>query len=111
MTESREARIARNEILFREINERLKEMQETFNVENERSEFVCECGNVECTERIDMSLPEYEALRSDPTTFAVVPGHQVEDVEVVVATHPEHLIVRKRGGEAAQLARADDPRS
>jgi hypothetical protein len=107
----RERRIARNEILFREINERLKEMQETFDVLEDTSEFVCECGNVECTDRIELSLPEYEALRGDPTTFAVVSGHQVEDVEVVVETHERYLVVRKRQGEAAEMARAGDPRS
>ena len=111
MMQPREERIARNEVLFREINERLKEMQETFNVLTDRSEFVCECGNVECTERIEMSLPEYEHLRGDPTTFAVVPGHQAEDVEDVVETTPAHLIVRKRGGEAARIVRLEDPRT
>ena len=111
MTQPREERIARNEVLFREINERLKEMQETFNVLTDRSEFVCECGNVECTERIEMSLQEYEQLRGDPTTFAVVPGHQAEDVEDVVETTPAHLIVRKRAGEAARIVRLEDPRT
>lgn len=111
MSGSREVRIARNEILFREINERLNEMQETFNVLSDRSEFVCECGDVECAERISMSLPEYEELRSDPATFAVVPGHQVDDVEDVVETLPEHLIVRKRGRDAVSMARRDDPRA
>ena len=111
MSEARERRIARNEILFREINERLKEMQETFSVADERTDFVCECGSSECTNRIELSLPEYEALRSDATTFGVVPGHQIEDVEVVVETHDAYLVVRKREGDAATIARAGDPRS
>ena len=111
MMQPREERIARNEVLFREINERLKEMQETFDVLTDRSEFVCECGNVECTERIEMSLQEYERLRSEPTAFAVVPGHQAEDVEDVVETTPTHLIVRKRGAEATRIMRLDDPRA
>jgi hypothetical protein len=110
MTQPREERIARNEVLFREINERLKEMQETFNVLDQRSEFVCECGNVECTERIEMSPPEYKRLRSDPTTFAVVNGHEAEDVEDVVQIATGHLIVRKRVGEAARIVRLEDPR-
>ena len=110
MSDAREQRIARNEILFREINERLKEMQETFNVESDRSDFVCECGDVECTERIEMTLAEYEHVRSDSATFAVVPGHQVDDVEVVVETHDAYLVVRKHSGDAAEMAREGDPR-
>ena len=109
MSESREERIARNEVLFREINERLKEMQETFNVVTDRSEFVCECGNAECAERITMSLPEYRWLRNDPTMFAVVEGHQVEDVEDIVEKREHHVIVRKREREAARIARLEDP--
>jgi len=110
VSQSREERIARNEILFREINERLKEMQDTFNVATEDPSFVCECGNVECTERIPMSLSEYERLRGDPTTFAVVEGHQARDVEDVVEKAAAHLVVRKHEGEAARIARLDDPR-
>lgn len=110
MSEPREERIARNEVLFREINERLKEMNDTFNVATEEPSFVCECGNVECTERIAMSLSEYERLRADPTTFAVVDGHQAEDVEDVVEKAAEYLVVRKHPGEAERIARVDDPR-
>ena len=101
MSEPREERIARNEVLFREINERLKEMQDTFVIVDDRGEFVCECGDPECTARVEMTLAEYERLRSDPTTFAVVDGHQAEDVEDVVETTPSFLIVRKRAGEAS----------
>lgn len=111
MSTPREERLARNEVLFRSINERLKEMQETFHVMTEHSEFVCECGNADCTERIMLSLSDYERLRSDATTFAVVPGHQIEDVEDVVESRERHLIVRKHAGEASTIARVADPRS
>jgi hypothetical protein len=109
--DTRQERIGRNEILFREINERLKEMQETFEVPAERAEFVCECGDAECTQQIAMSLADYERLRSDSTTFAVVAGHGAPDVEEVVETKGSYLVVRKRSGEAAILAQVADPRS
>jgi hypothetical protein len=35
----------------------------------------------------------------------------VDDVEDVVETLPEHLIVRKRGRDAVSMARRDDPRA
>ena len=107
---ARQERIGRNEILFREINERLKDVQETFDVLADRAEFVCECGNAECTEQIEMTLDEYAALRADATTFAIVPGHEAPDVGVVVAARGRYDVVRKREGPPAELAREGDPR-
>ena len=109
--DSRQERVGRNEVLFREINERLKEMQETFEVLTERAEFVCECGDVDCTQQVTMSLADYERLRSDPRTFAVVAGHEAADVETVVGTRDRYLVVRKRAGEPSILAQAADPRA
>ncbi len=107
----RQERIGRNEVLFREINERLKEMQETFDVLTEQAEFVCECGNADCTQQVTMSLAEYERLRSDPQTFAVVAGHEASDVEDIVETRERYLVVRKQKGESSILAQASDPRA
>jgi hypothetical protein len=109
--DTRQERIGRNEILFREINERLKEMQETFDVLTEQAEFVCECGDAECTQQVTMSLADYERLRSDPTTFAVVAGHEAPDVEDIVDTRKRYLVVSKRSGEPSILAEAADPRA
>ena len=109
--EERATRIARNEVLFRELNERLNELQETFDVFSERADFVCECGDVSCAEQITMSFGEYEQLRADPTLFAVKPGHEIGDVESVVEKRKGYDVVRKTAGEPAKLARAEDPRS
>jgi hypothetical protein len=40
----------------------------------ERVEFVCECANDNCLERIANTLAQYE-LRRFPTHFVVEPGH------------------------------------
>ena len=98
-------------MLFREINERLKEMQETFDVLTERAEFVCECGDAECTQQVTMTLADYERLRGDARTFAVVPGHEAPDVETIVENRDRYLVVRKRSGEPSILAQLADPRS
>ena len=42
--------------------------------------------------------------------FAIVPGHEILDVEEVVARNPRFYVVRKYVAEAA-LARDTDPRS
>jgi hypothetical protein len=105
--DSRERRIASNEALFREVNERVKEVSDRSSPE--RIEFLCECGDETCTESIQLSRGEYERLRSDPVLFGVKPGHGIPDVEEVVADEERFQIVRKFEDEAS-IARATDPR-
>ena len=108
--DERERRIGQNEILFREVNERVESLNEAFNTLTDRVSIVCECGLLECVDRISMSLAEYEELRSDPTTFAVIPGHELPDVEDVVAERDAYFVVRKHFGDPARLAAEEDPR-
>jgi hypothetical protein len=104
---NREERLARNEVLFREVNERIEEVKAR---EGGPIEFLCECGIETCIEVIRLSTSEYEELRSDPTTFAVVPGHEIEDIEVVVSEGDHFNVVRKHERES-EIARTTDPRS
>jgi hypothetical protein len=104
---SREERLARNEALFREVNERIEEVKAS---ESGTVEFLCECGVETCIEVIKLAPNEYEALRSDPTTFAVLRGHEIEDIEIVVSERDHFLVVRKQGNEG-ETARKMDPRS
>jgi hypothetical protein len=60
---------------------------------------------------MSMTLVEYEALRAEPTRFAVVPGHEVPDVERVVDRRPKYLVVEKDDDDAEEVARESDPRS
>ncbi|MBA2569130.1 MAG: hypothetical protein H0V11_07260 [Actinobacteria bacterium] len=109
--DSRAERIGTNETLFREINERLEGLNQSFSELTDKIEFVCECGLGTCIERFSMDVADYEKLRGDPTTFAVKPGHEILDVEDVVDEHGHYVVVRKKAGEAAALAVAEDPRS
>jgi len=109
--DERGRRIGENEGLFREVNERIKGVSEGFSLVLENAEFVCECGQVDCSERITMTLEDYERVRKEPTWFAIVPGHEIPDVETVVERNPAYHVVRKDEGEPARLARETDPRS
>jgi hypothetical protein len=103
--DDRERRIGLNEAVFREVNERLRGLNEAFGTITEKMEIVCECADPACTERITMSVSEYEELRSEPDRFAVVPGHAFPtDVEEVVAHGRGWEMVRKRPGGPAELA-------
>jgi hypothetical protein len=106
---TRAERQGRNESLFREVNERIAELNQTFQVEG-RSEFLCECSREECREPVSISIDEYEGVRRAATRFFVIPGHEDESVERVVE-RSDHYVVVEKIGEAAGEAEDLDPRS
>jgi hypothetical protein len=106
----RERRVGLNEAVFREVNERIEDLAERFDLEDQPLDLVCECGNGDCTERISMSHSEYEEIRADAKQFAVFPGHLFNGVEEIVAHRNGYDVVRKRQGEAAELAETSNPR-
>jgi hypothetical protein len=100
-------RIARNEALFRDVNERIRDLRDEAG--RDLVEFLCECGDDDCVERIALSPDEYEEVRADPVLFAVAAGHVVPQVERVVAANERFETVRKLPGEQA-TARETNPR-
>ncbi len=56
-----------------------------------------------------LSLSTYEAIRGDPQTFIVAPGHELPEIEIVVDKRAGFTVVRKEG-EAARIAEDLDPR-
>ncbi len=85
---------AENETLFREVNEQVQGLSQTFEVAD-LMRIVCECGNAGCVEQIDVQPREYEQLRADPGLFAIKPGHELELVEDVVAQKDGYWVVKK----------------
>jgi hypothetical protein len=108
--EDRAARAARNQTLFREVNERLEGLAETFQHLTETSSFACECADLGCIAMMDLRLSEYEAVRAHPNRFAVLPGHVDPEVEDVVADHGRYVIVSKLG-VGAEIAKKTYPRA
>jgi hypothetical protein len=104
----RKDRLARNETLFREVNERVQEINEAAG--NDVVDFICECGSDDCTAMISLTRFEYEQLRADPVLFAIVPGHEIPEIEDIVSKHDRFDVVRKHEDEQA-IARATDPRA
>jgi hypothetical protein len=103
--------VSANEAVFREVNERLRELGEGFSLVSDTSEFVCECGRADCTARVRMSLAAYEEIRSDPKRFFVIKEHEAPEYEHVVEEREEYLVVDKRPGGPAGMAIREDPRS
>jgi hypothetical protein len=106
----RAERIGLNEAVFRQVNERLEELTARLGETGGRLDLVCECGRADCAERIQLGAAEYEALRSDPVLFAVVPGHEQPEAETVVSHGEGFDVVRKKPGAPEQVARETDPR-
>lgn len=99
------AKVARNQALLREVNERIAEVSEAVG----EVEFICECADLSCQALLDMSMVEYEAIRSSPVRFPVLPGHVVPDVERVVEERGSYAVVEKIG-KAAEVSAKLDPR-
>jgi len=111
---ARDERLAGNEALFREVNERVAEVATHYiEVEThaEMVNFTCECGRADCAEPTSMTLVEYEAIRAEPTHFGVVPGHELPEIETVIRRFPTYFVVEKREQDAQEVARDTDPRS
>ena len=109
--DERTRRIGLNEAVFREVNERVDGLAREFDVADRPLDLLCECGHAQCVERISMSSEEYSELRSDSTRFAIVPGHEVPDVETVVARREGYFVVQKHAGDPARLAEETDRRT
>ena len=88
-------RIAVNETRFRAINDHVEEELRAITAEDEAIAFVCECGYASCRDTISLDRHGYHAVRASSTHFAVVPGHEIADVETVIETHPGYLVVEK----------------
>jgi hypothetical protein len=106
--EAREERLARNEVLFRLVNEAIEQQALEFGG-LDSYEFICECARTACFERVSLTLKQYEHVRAEGTRFFVVPGHQDVAVELVVETESGFVIVEKDGHEGV-VADLADPR-
>ena len=109
--DERARRIGENEALFREVNEKIRSLNESFGTITGTFTLVCECGDETCMEQITMTRRDYEALRGDPALFAVKHGHEGAGVDHVIEERGEYDVVRKSEGPPARLAEATDPRT
>jgi hypothetical protein len=112
--ETTQARIAENQATFRTANERIEASAEAMKLIVYPVPFICECSDPSCTEIVRLTLAQYEEIRSVPTRFFNVPGHQEQAVAagaaVVRAEEEGHVIVDKIGvaGEIAAARYGED---
>jgi hypothetical protein len=70
-------------------------------------EFLRECANLECAETLNLTVAEYEHIRSSPVRFPIAIGHDFPDVESGVEEDERYAVVQKRGVAAEEAARLD----
>jgi len=106
-------RIAANENVLRERNERSKQSNaHTFWVDPPFPDWTCECGDVSCSQPIRLTVEEYEAVRAEATRFVIAPSseHVAPEVERVIRREDRYWIVEKVG-IGAEMSKELDPRS
>jgi hypothetical protein len=87
----------RNQSLSREINEAVKELHDSFEGVAECEDWMCECANADCVERVRVSSNEYEAVRADGSRFFVAPTdeHVWAECESITERTDRYWIVEK----------------
>lgn len=101
-----ERRLARNEALFRRVNEAIEAGRRG---RQGAVGFICECGALGCNQVIEVTLDQYEAVRADPRRFVLAAGHETPGVEEVVERRGAFVVAQKVG-EGASVAERTDPR-
>ena len=103
-------RPAKNEVVLRDLNERLKAYPGS--PDKLFSEWVCECADITCMKPVELSIEEYEMVRAEPTRFVVAPGaeHVNPEIERLVQRESRYWVVEKIG-VGAEISEKFDPRS
>lgn len=108
MRDEVQRRMVRNEALFREANEGIRNGLWP-EAPDRIVRFRCECAHLECTDAVEVSLADYEAVRARPHQFICLPGHEIAEVESLVRREPGYVVVEKQGA-ATEEADVLNPR-
>ncbi len=103
-------RVARNESLFRNVNEAIAgQLLRRSGLSEGPWLFICECSDLECTQQVELTITQYRTAREAANRFAVVPGHVDTRYERVLEQGERYSIVEKVGeaGEAAAVRLGD----
>jgi hypothetical protein len=102
---------AKNEAIFREMNEWTEEANDAgLSTDLAENWYLCECSDRGCTEPISLTRAEYEAIRSIPVRFAIALNHENPESDRVLFENTRYATVEKIFGSGRQIARATDPR-
>jgi hypothetical protein len=106
-------RVARNDARFRQSNEELTGVADALGLDDRGLRpFLCECADMSCTQVVQLTAAEYEAVRRSPIQFINARGHERNGLgwARVVDEFDRYTIVEKIG-VAAEIAAELDPRT
>jgi 5-bromo-4-chloroindolyl phosphate hydrolysis protein len=109
-SDEREIRAARNQAMFRAVNEKINGLDDLVAEVGGRFVVVCECANEHCIETLEITPAAYAAIRGNPRQFPVLRGHVYPEVERVVEEAEGYVVVEKFG-RAGEVAEAIEARS
>ena len=108
MDDEVQRRVAVNEAALRQVNEAI-ERGEWPAEEGQRVAFRCECARLGCDQVIELTIGDYERVRSHPRRFVLVQGHEVAAEDTLLESGAGWVVVEKRA-HAGAVAGATDPR-
>jgi hypothetical protein len=78
----------------REINERIEAVTSIV-PRGRKLSLICECGDGDCEEQVEISPEQYQQIRRKLQTFIVAPGHESADSDRVVKSTKGWLLIEK----------------
>jgi 5-bromo-4-chloroindolyl phosphate hydrolysis protein len=93
--DEREIRAARNQALFRAVNEKLTDLNQAFVSAADTFVIACECADATCVQTLEIQPAVYAQVRAHPRRFVVLSGHVYAEIEGIVAQTDGYLIVEK----------------
>jgi hypothetical protein len=107
MSRDRAETVALTEAAFRIANERMSQWEERQAGGEAPASYFCECGIDGCREAVRLTKAEYEAVRSAPRHFFVLPEHIIEDLETEIERHDGYVVIEKPPALEGLLSDAD----
>lgn len=89
-------RAARNEEVFRDVNEQIEQGGELHGVASPMR-FHCECDRETCFEQVELRPDEYRQVVEHRYCFVIIPGHDDPRVERLVEEYETYCVVEKIG--------------
>lgn len=99
MKDFSERRLLENEVIFKQINTEVKDFildaEQDSGLTHKKLRFYCECSNMDCRERVEMTAQEYDDIHANRKRFVLKPGHELPDIENKVDGNGGYIVVEK----------------
>ncbi len=103
-----ERRLADNEVVFRQYNERVTNgLEEIKNIAKEDGQeglisqndapllFYCECSDENCRKRVKIKPSRYHEIHKRRDHFVIVCGHEIKKIEHVIGKETDFCVIEK----------------